>query len=63
MNVKKNRVHCQKIRPPYGGSDMRADMVTAVPVGTAGRQATKGDKSPFNPLTKCSSVIVVDAHF
>lgn len=48
---------------PRGGSALWAYMVTAAPVGSAGRQAAKGDTSPFNPLTKCSSVIVADARF
>lgn len=38
--------------PPRGGAALWAYMDTAVPVGSAGCQAAKGDTSPFNPLAK-----------
>lgn len=63
MRPEKTKADSGNLRPPYGGSALRAYMVTAAPVGAAGRQGTKGDASPFNPLIQCSSVIVVDARF
>lgn len=37
---------------PRGGSALWTYMDTAAPVGTAGRQAAKGDTSPFYPRAK-----------